>query len=180
MEKDGESEAGSTKNLMRNVQLTTRPCENTSTGRCSTRRRASTAPATRDTEDSLKRENIEHDDQNLNEYVKVCFEKLLKGQQDMRKEMDTFKRDIQRAVNFQGEEIKKKTLKKDTELLKTVTKNTSSENRLTRQYAEKIHAEVNNLERYSRRNNIRLVSYPETRGGNTREIVDTIFTYGEV
>ena len=57
-----------------------------------------------------------------------------------------------------------------------MTKNTSSENRLTRQYAEKIHAEVNNLERYSRRNNIRLVSYPETRGGNTREILDTIFT----
>ena len=67
MEKDGESEAGSTKNLMRNVQLTTRPCENTSTGTCSTRRWASTAPATRDTEDSLKRENIEHDDQSLNE-----------------------------------------------------------------------------------------------------------------
>ena len=59
-----------------------------------------------------------------------------------------------------------------------MTKNTSSENRLTRQYAEKIHAEVNNLERYSRRNNIRLVGYPEMRGENrpTREIVDTIFT----
>ena len=80
----------------------------------------------------------------------------------MRKEMDTFKRDIQRAVNFQGEEIKE--LKKDIELLKTVTKNTSSENRLTRQYAEKIHGEVNNPERYSRRNNVRLVGYPETRG----------------
>ena len=47
--------------------------------------------------------------------------------------MDTFKRDIQRAVNFQGEEIKE--LKKDTELLKTVTK--SSQNRLTRQYEKK-------------------------------------------
>ena len=57
-----------------------------------------------------------------------------------------------------------------------MTKNTSSENRLTRQYAEKIHAEMNNLERYSRRNNIRLVGYPETRGENTLEIVDTIFT----
>ena len=88
--------------------------------------------------------------------------------------MDTFKRAIQRAVNFQGEEIKE--LKKDTELLKTVTKNTSSQNRLTRQHAERIHAEVNNLKRYSRRNNIRLVGYPETRGENTREIVDTIFT----
>ena len=57
-----------------------------------------------------------------------------------------------------------------------MTKNTSSENRLTRQYAEKIHAEVNNLERYSRRNIIRLVGYPEKRGENSREIVDTIFT----
>ena len=57
-----------------------------------------------------------------------------------------------------------------------MTKNTSSENRLTRQYAENIHAEVNNLERYSRRNNIRLVGYLEARGENTREIVDTIFT----
>ena len=47
---------------------------------------------------------------------------------------------------------KYKELKKDTELLKTVTKNTSSENRLIRQYAEKIHAEVNNPERYSRKN----------------------------
>ena len=41
---------------------------------------------------------------------------------------------------------------------------------------KKIHAEVNNLERYSRRNNIRLVGYPETLGENTHEIVDTIFT----
>ena len=138
MEKGGESEAGCTKNLMRNVQTiasATRPCENTSTGMYSTRSRASTASATRDTGDSLRCENIEHDEQSLNEYVKVCLEKLLKGLRDMRKEMDTFKRDIQCAVNFQGEEIKE--LNKDTELLKTVTKNTSSENRLTRQYAKK-------------------------------------------
>ena len=151
----------------------TRPCGNTSTGMYSTRSRAFAAPATRDTEDSPRRENVERGEQSLDEYVKVCLERLLKGQQAMREEMDTFKRDIQRAVNFQGEEIKE--LKKDTELLKTVTKNTSSENRLTRQYAEKIHAEVNNLERFSRRNNIRLVGYPESRGENTREIVDTIF-----
>ena len=73
MEKDGESKAGSTKNLMRNVQAmasVTRPFENTSIGMCSTRSRASTAPATRDTEDSLRRENIEHDEQSFNEYVK--------------------------------------------------------------------------------------------------------------
>ena len=38
----------------------------------------------------------------------------------MRKEMDAFERDIQRAVNFQGEEIKE--LKKDSELLRSVTK----------------------------------------------------------
>ena len=38
--------------------------------------------------------------------LKVCLEKLLKGLHDMRKEMDSFKRDIERAVNFQGEEIK--------------------------------------------------------------------------
>ena len=88
MEKDGESETGSTKNLISNVQAmasASRPCDNTSTGMCSTRSRASTAPATRDTEDSLKRENIEHDEQSLNEYVKVCLEKLLKGLHDMRK-----------------------------------------------------------------------------------------------
>ena len=100
---------------MRNVQAMasdTLPCENTCTGMHSTRSRASKAPATRDIEDSLRRENVEHDEQRLNEYVKVCLEKLLKGPHDMRKEMDTFKRDIQCAVNFQGEEIKelKKTL----------------------------------------------------------------------
>ena len=72
----------------------------------STRSRASTAPATRDTADLLRRENMEHDEQSLNEYVKVCLEKLLIGLHDMRKEMETFKRAIQRAVNFQGEEIK--------------------------------------------------------------------------
>ena len=99
MEKDGESEAGSTKNLMRNMQAMAsaiRPCENTSTGMFSIRSRASTAPATHDTEDSLRRENIEHD----------------KGLHDKRKEIDMFKRDMQRTVNFQGEEVKelKKTL----------------------------------------------------------------------
>ena len=73
----------------------------------STRSRASTAPATRDTEDSLTRENNEHDEQSLDEYVKVCLERLLKGLNDMRKEMDTFKRDIQHAVNFQGEKKKR-------------------------------------------------------------------------
>ena len=65
MKKDGESEAGSTKNLMRNVQAmasATLPCENTSTGMYSTRSTLSTAPATRDTENSLRRENIEHDE----------------------------------------------------------------------------------------------------------------------
>ena len=65
MEKDDESEAGSTKNLVHNVQATasvTHPCENTSTGMYSTRSRASTAPAARDTEDSPRRENIEHDE----------------------------------------------------------------------------------------------------------------------
>ena len=169
--KDGETEAGNSKNPMRNVLTTasgTRPCENTSTGMYSTRSRACTGH----TEDSLSRENDERDEQSLNEYVKVCLEKLLKGQDDLRKEMDTFKKDIERAVNFQGEEIKQ--LKKDTELLKTVTRNTSSENRETRRYAEKIHAEVNNLERFSRRNNIRLVGYPESRGENLYEIVDNI------
>ena len=114
MEKDGEREAGSTNNPMRNVQAmasSTRLCENTSTGMYPTRSRASSAPAKRNTEDSLRRENIEHDEQSLNEYVKICLEKLLKGLHDMRKEMDTFKRDIQRAVNFQGGEIKE--LKKE-------------------------------------------------------------------
>ena len=51
--------------------------ENTSTDMYSTRSRVSTAPATLDTEDSLRRENIEHDEQSLNGYVKVCLEKLL-------------------------------------------------------------------------------------------------------
>ena len=35
---------------------------------------------------------------------------------------------------------------------------------------------MNSLERYSRRNNIRLVGYPEMRGENTREIVNIILT----
>ena len=34
---------------------------------------------------------------------------------------------------------------------------------------------MNNLERYSRRNNVRLAGYPETRGENTHDIVDKIF-----
>ena len=154
MEKDSESEAGSIKNLMRNVQAIWPAL----LARVKIPAQACTLPVVGRLQRLLhvmRRENIEQDEQSLNEYVKVCLEKLLKGLHDMRKEIDTFKRDIQRAVNFQGEEIKE--LEKDTELLKTVTKNTSSENRLTRQYAEKIHAEVNNLERYSRRNNIRLV-----------------------
>ena len=169
--------SGKYKNLMRNVQAmasVTRPCENTSTGMYSTRSRASTAPATRDTEDSLRRENIEHDEQSLNEYVKVCLEKLLKGLHDMRKEMDTFKRDIQRAVNFQGEEIKR-----------TFKRHWASQNcdqkykfwkRTDQTICRKDSCWSNNLKRYSRRNNIRLVGYPETRGENTREIVDTILT----
>ena len=122
MEKDGESEAGSTKilcvtckqwpALLAHVKIPAQACTPPVAGRLQ--------PLLHVIEDSLRRENIEHDEQSLNEYVKVYLEKLLKGLHDMRKEMDTFKRDIQHAVNFQGEEIKE--LKKDTELLKTVTK----------------------------------------------------------
>lgn len=105
----------------------------------------------------------------FNQYIKQALEKLITGQDELKKELS----DIKYALNSQGEDIQQ--LKEETKLLDTKTNNAWDSIRLNKGYIEELYDNVNKLERQSRRNNIRLGGYPEQRGENVHEIVESIF-----
>lgn len=107
--------------------------------------------------------------------------KLLSGQDGLRSEFETFKLDISKAVEFQGEEIEdlKKENKKqreETTMLDTKLSNAFQRTFENNKHVAELFTEVNRLERQTRRNNIRIIGCPEKDHENVMEIVDNILT----
>ena len=104
--------------------------------------------------------------------VMASLEKILAGQEQLKKELDSFKKDITQSVEFQGEEISD--LKDKTDKMATHLNNVSQNITTHDKHIEKLYEEQNKSERFSRRNNLRIVGYPESEGENVRETVQHI------
>lgn len=105
-------------------------------------------------------------------FVMASLEKILAGQEQLKKELDSFKKDITQSVEFQGEEIND--LKNKTEKMATHLNNVSEKLTAHDKHIEKLYEEQNKSERFSRRNNLRIVGFPESEGENIRETVQHI------
>ena len=104
--------------------------------------------------------------------VMASLEKLLAGQEQLKSDLDTFKKDITKSVEFQGEEIDE--LKENTDKMATQLNNACQNITRHSNHIGKLWEEVNKSERFSRRNNFRVVGYPESEGENVIEIVKDI------
>ena len=104
---------------------------------------------------------------------------IINGQDKLKKDMDTFKSDITKAVEFQGHEIEdlKKESKKQQDAasaVKVEVNNASQRTFANSKHIGELYNEINKLERFTRRNNIRIIGYPESDHENVLEIVDRV------
>ena len=97
--------------------------------------------------------------------------KILAGQEQLKKELDSFKKDITQSVEFQGEEISD--LKDKTDKIATHLNNVSQNITTHDKHIEKLYEEQNKSERFSRRNNLRIVGYPESEGEMSERLSKT-------
>ena len=112
--------------------------------------------------------NDNEKDQDVNAYIKRSLETLIKGQNELKKELN----DIKASVQFQSEEIDD--IKKDTKRLNIIVKNQGDKQDSNAGKIKELQDHINKLERHSRRSNIRIIGYPEKKGEDAFQIVETI------
>ena len=105
-------------------------------------------------------------------FIKLTLAKILQNQDELKKEFESFKTDIIRSVEFQGEQIGD--LEKRTVKLETGVSDIGSRSRHNTTMIDDLCQDINKLERHSRRNNIRIIGYNEEPGENIMEIVNDI------
>ena len=111
---------------------------------------------------------------NYEQDVLASLAKIIAGQEALRSDFNTFKREITQSVEFQGKEIKD--MKKESEKLHVKVDNAWDNINVQRNQLADLWEEVNKAERFSRRNNIRLIGVPESEGENVNAIVTDILT----
>lgn len=119
-------------------------------------------------------------DSDFEKMVKSSLKVIMDGQVSIRKDFETFRKDIIQAVEFQGEQIDELQTKTKTMATDIVDVNTKVDNAWDTIYVQqKHHFELNNaiqnLERHSRRNNLRIIGVPEVDGENVENTVNQIF-----
>jgi archaellum component FlaC len=135
------------------------------------------------TSDHGDTESPMHDDKgrsSFEQFVMASLEKIMAGQNSIKNDLESFKRDIEKAVEFQGEEIeelkaKQSNVSKKVEDLNTQLNNTWDSIFTHRKHVSDLWDGVNKVERHTRRNNIRIIGVPENDGENVTSIVDDIF-----
>ena len=113
--------------------------------------------------------------------VLKSLDQILTGQDKLKKDLETFKLDITKSVEFQGKEIedlKKETkeIRKSASLIENKVDYTNDRTYANRQHIANLWREINRLERQTRRNNIRIIGVPESDGENVMEIVEGIIS----
>ena len=98
-------------------------------------------------------------------FVREALKDLLKGQRDLKEKVETFEASVNNSLEHIFERVEK--LESQNETLETKTKQQES---VVEQLAEK----CNVLERFSRRNNFRLVGVPVSSGENCINVVSEI------
>ena len=113
----------------------------------------------------------------------VNFEKLVMHtirQKDLRNDLESFKTDICKTVEFQGQEIfeikaHSKELNTRVDNITTSVNNAWGSINTSQNHVAEIWDGMNKVERQSRRNNIRFNGVPESAGGNIEQIAGNIF-----
>ena len=118
--------------------------------------------------------------------VLASLNTIISGQEELKRDLENFKSDICKTVEFQGEEIadlqkltKEQNSRLDTldaqgKLLEIKTKNQYSTLKTYRDYVSDLWGGINKLERQSRRSNILIIGIKEMPGENVEEIVTHI------
>ena len=121
-----------------------------------------------------------HGDVNFEKLVMLTLNKILAGQKELRNDLESFKTDICKTVEFQGQEIsdiksQSKQLSTRVDNVTTSVNNAWGSINTTQNHVAEIWDGMNKMERQSRRNNIRFIGVSESAGENIEEIVDNIF-----
>ena len=109
--------------------------------------------------------------------VTQALDVIIAGQAALKNDMKTFKDDIAEALEFQSKDITE--LKEETVKMKTETENQWGYLFAHRKYIQRLTDDINKVERYTRKNNLRIVGLPEKEGENSldiRMIVTDIFS----
>ncbi len=105
--------------------------------------------------------------------VMSSLKMLIDGQKDMKSELESFKKEINQTIESQMEQIEE--LKSANEELKTENNSQWDHINQTRNYVSRLFNEVNKVERYTRKNNLRIVGLAETEGENVKIMVREMF-----
>ena len=113
--------------------------------------------------------------------VLQALSKIIDGQKELKSDFETFKREITHTVEFQSaeiEELKKtvKTLQDENKALKTNVKIHTDNLEAQRNLIQGVSDHANRVERATRRNNIRIIGFPEADGENIISEVTHIFS----
>ena len=120
-------------------------------------------------------------DADFKQSVLSSLAQIIDGQKELRRDLETFKREITQTVEFQAEEISElqsqvQKLDEASSELKTYCSNNSDQSVQNRKIISDISDHVNRVERATRRNNIRIIGYPETDHEDIKEIIRGVFS----
>ena len=120
-------------------------------------------------------------DADFKQSVLLSLSQIIDGQKELRRDLEIFKREITQTVEFQAEEILElqsnvQKLDEASSELKTYCNNNSDTGVQNRQMISDVSDHVNRVERATRRNNIRIIGYPETDYEDIKEITRGVFS----
>lgn len=120
-------------------------------------------------------------DDDFKQSVLSSLAQIIDGQKEQRRDLETFKREITQTVEFQAGEISDlqshvQKLNESCSELKTHCNNNSDMGAQNRKMIGDVSDHVNRVERATRRNNIRIIGYPETDNEDVKEITRVVFS----